>query len=475
MSDTPSKYAAKGGAKALTTPYLRLRFGRPEYRRRVPGWLRPVVGVREWVIRLPDDPRAFRAECAILTARHDRLCSSEVKRLVRAEVDIREVLLASLMPPLPTPEPIPLPELMALPPAQMREQLIWQSTATDMAVSDQARYARLQPVRDAWSGVEPAAPDANPVTFGEVVRAWRKGATLAETSVRAYWPRIDRALEFFGATLPADTLTPAMVREFRDKVATLPGPAGMPRRLRTAPMGELLAYAAANPGKTTRVLPGSVNDHLKALAAVCQWAVGEGMMTSNPVKGVKLAKDTRPVSDTMQGAIDWRDMPAFMAALRACDGAVARCLEFVTLTAVRANQAEHMDWAEIDHARKVWTCPAGRVKGSREAHTVPLTDAALACLGTPGTGLVFGRLPANAMLNLLKRHLGQPAASVHGMRSAFSTWAHESTEYEHEMIEHAIAHKVGTSVSRRYQRESMVEKRREMMADWAHHLAAGVV
>jgi len=65
----------------------------------------------------------------------------------------------------------------------------------------------------------------------------------------------------------------------------------------------------------------------------------------------------------------WRDVPAFVAQLRALPSMSALCLEFVLLTAarqgevirsVRGGVVHGMRWDEIDTQTQVWTVPAIR-------------------------------------------------------------------------------------------------------------------
>jgi integrase len=70
-------------------------------------------------------------------------------------------------------------------------------------------------------------------------------------------------------------------------------------------------------------------------------------------------------------AMDYRDVPAFVAKLRECDTIAAMALEFCLLTAARSAEVYGARWSEIDMAAKVWILPAERMKGARE-HRVPL-------------------------------------------------------------------------------------------------------
>ena len=56
-----------------------------------------------------------------------------------------------------------------------------------------------------------------------------------------------------------------------------------------------------------------------------------------------------------------------------------RLLEFTILTAARTGETIGATWDEIDFKGKVWTVPAGRIKGGKE-HRVPLSDRAIALL-----------------------------------------------------------------------------------------------
>ena len=58
-------------------------------------------------------------------------------------------------------------------------------------------------------------------------------------------------------------------------------------------------------------------------------------------------------------------------------------------------------------------------------------------------------------------------ATVHGMRSAFSTWAHEQTAHSNHVIEMALAHAVGSDVEKVYRRTDLFNKRRKLMEQWA--------
>ena len=180
-------------------------------------------------------------------------------------------------------------------------------------------------------------------------------------------------------------------------------------------------------------------------------------------------------------AMDYRDVPAFVAKLRACDTIAAMALEFCILTATRSGEVYGARWSEIDIAAKVWTVPAGRMKAARE-HRVPLPDCALAILEKlfeARTGdLVFpsprGRRPLShvAMAKVMRR-LEVEQATVHGFRSAFRDWAGNETHFPREVAEAALAHVVGDKAEQAYRRGDALEKRRALMSAWANHCEPG--
>ena len=161
----------------------------------------------------------------------------------------------------------------------------------------------------------------------------------------------------------------------------------------------------------------------------------------------------------------------------------ARALEFAILTAARTGEVLGARWGEIDLAEKVWTVPAGRMKGGRE-HRVPLSEAALVVLekvrpvaltkdGTPDPDApVFPgprrALPmSNMVLLMLLRRMKRDDLTAHGFRSTFSDWAAERTAYPREVVEMALAHTIGNKVEAAYRRGNLFEKRRSLMEAWA--------
>jgi integrase len=187
----------------------------------------------------------------------------------------------------------------------------------------------------------------------------------------------------------------------------------------------------------------------------------------------------RPVEH--HAALPWAEAGAFMAALRAREGLAARALEFAVLTAARSGEVLGARWPEIDLDAAVWTVPKARMKAGRE-HRVPLAPAAVAVLRdllplrTAADALVFPgqrdlrALSINAMTKVLRR-MGRGELTVHGFRSTFRDWAGEDTRHPREVVEAALAHRVGDKAEQAYARGDLFAKRRRLMEDWAEHCA----
>lgn len=181
--------------------------------------------------------------------------------------------------------------------------------------------------------------------------------------------------------------------------------------------------------------------------------------------------------DQHHTALAFVELPNFMTELAKRSALAARALEFTILTAARTSEVLGIQWQELDVTKQLWTVPAVRMKADR-VHEVPLSPSAIKLLEELHTAKcepgdrVFrndkGHSLSNmAMLTLLRR-MDVPV-TVHGFRSSFRDWAGETTSYERDVIEMALAHTIGSKAERAYRRGNALEKRRKLMDDWAQH------
>lgn len=59
--------------------------------------------------------------------------------------------------------------------------------------------------------------------------------------------------------------------------------------------------------------------------------------------------------------------------------------------------------------------------------------------------------------------------TTHGFRSTFRDWSADKTDYPREVCEHVLAHKLPDEVEAAYLRGAYLEKRKNLMADWASY------
>lgn len=193
-----------------------------------------------------------------------------------------------------------------------------------------------------------------------------------------------------------------------------------------------------------------------------------------------------------QPAMDYGQLPEFMALLRRRKSTSALALQFTILTAVRTSATSEAVWSEIDWKEKTWTIPGTRKGMKGKTHTVPLTDDMLDILEQtkgkddtyifPGSGKSSG-LSNMAQAEMLKGINGDPAryvdretgraATVHGFRSTFRDWAGEETAHPGDVVEMAMSHTIKNKVEKAYRRREMLAKRRALMVDWGAFCMSG--
>jgi integrase len=173
-------------------------------------------------------------------------------------------------------------------------------------------------------------------------------------------------------------------------------------------------------------------------------------------------------------------LSAFMIELRAIKGVAARALEFLILTAARSSEVTGMVWSEVDLDNRTWTIPAERMKARRD-HRVPLSNDAVDLLHKlpreRGNRFVFiglrtgRRLDRKTLPYVMERMGRADGATIHGFRSSFRDWAGERTSFAHDICEAALAHVRGDQTVQAYARGDLLDKRRQLMAQWAAYCA----
>ncbi|MDQ7978694.1 integrase arm-type DNA-binding domain-containing protein [Paraburkholderia sp. SARCC-3016] len=194
-----------------------------------------------------------------------------------------------------------------------------------------------------------------------------------------------------------------------------------------------------------------------------------------------LAKPSKIKQVRHHPALPYQEMGDFMTELRAIDATGAKCLEFTILSVARSGESRGARKSEFDIRTGVWIVPPGRMKLKKE-HRVPLPKAAIdLLLALPHIDwessedcLVFpsprGKVLSDMTLLMVVRRLGA-AATPHGMRSTFRDWASDITNHPRELIEVALSHVPGDASEMAYWRSDVLERRRQIMEDWAQFIS----
>jgi integrase len=215
------------------------------------------------------------------------------------------------------------------------------------------------------------------------------------------------------------------------------------------------------------------------IESVLDWAIARGYRDGpNPARwkghlDTMLPAPSRVAKTVHHRALPYREIGAFVAKLRQQEGAGAKALEFLILTAARSGEVRGATWAEFDLDSALWVVPAERMKAKKE-HRVPLSPRAVellqAQLDINHSDSVFpapkGGMLSDMTLTAVLRRMKVDAVP-HGFRSTFRDWVAEQTDYPNEVAEMALAHAVGNKVEAAYRRGDLLEKRQQLMKDWA--------
>jgi integrase len=309
-------------------------------------------------------------------------------------------------------------------------------------------------------------------SFGEVADAYverqeRRGQLGRNPKHRRQWRQTLASLPAWFRDLPVDQIGPQQVFDALDPIWTRTPETGSRLRGRMAAV-----WDSARTPDDMRANPAAWSDWLKR-------------KLGDPQKLGKIDRSTgEKVKRGNHAALPYAEVPALMAKLAAMDTPVSKALRLLVLTASRTGEVLGMTWDEVDFDRAVWTIPADRMK-TGELHEVPLSEAALAILrgqeaaGRGSNPHVFPGRPmrqlSNMALAMLMRRMKVADATVHGFRTSFRTWASEVANVEFEVAEACLSHRVGSKVSRAYNRTKMTERRRPIMSAWAAYVSGSDV
>jgi integrase len=178
----------------------------------------------------------------------------------------------------------------------------------------------------------------------------------------------------------------------------------------------------------------------------------------------------------------------FWKALDLHKGSAVNSLRMQILTATRQGEVRQATFDEFDLNSNppLWKIPAEHHK-LREQFEVPLSKQVVELVKdlqkTAKTKFLFPNqtgknyISDSAVSNLIKdmnqkdhRWIDKDKNDVvpHGFRSTFRHWSSKETEFGFEILEECLSHRVGNKVAMAYLRESPINKRAEVMQEWAN-------
>lgn len=225
----------------------------------------------------------------------------------------------------------------------------------------------------------------------------------------------------------------------------------------------------------------TVDKICKSLNQIMLFAINSGIIEHNKLAGISKAFENAKV--THQSCLKPKELPELLTTLNfASIKLLTRCLiEWQLHTMIRPAEAAGARWDEIDKDKQLWNIPAERMKGGRNAHTVPLTTQTLALLDTidaitvdseyifPGDKTNKKPMCKETVNNALKRMGYKDRQTGHGLRALASTTLNEQ-KFDKDLIESALSHVDKNVVRRTYNHAEYIEMRRVLMSWWSDHI-----
>jgi len=159
-------------------------------------------------------------------------------------------------------------------------------------------------------------------------------------------------------------------------------------------------------------------------------------------------------------------------------------LKILPLVFTRPGELAAAKWEEFDFARAVWDVPAARMK-MRNDHNVPLSKQAITLLeelrqytghsqflfpGQQGNTAISDNSARQALRGMGYTGDDKPKITPHGFRAMARTLLAERLDFQPEVIEHQLAHKVSDTLGTAYNRTKYLTQRKEMMQRWSDYL-----
>lgn len=161
----------------------------------------------------------------------------------------------------------------------------------------------------------------------------------------------------------------------------------------------------------------------------------------------------------------------------------ALALKFTILTALRSTPLRNARFEFIDEPTRTMRFPGHLMKGKEGLtpdFTIPLCDKCseiiTQCRANERRGYMFygaRGVISDATVGAYLTRLGI-AARPHGFRSSMRTWLSEQTDCPRDVAEMMLAHIVGSTVERAYNRTDLIEQRRVYQKMWSDYVTSKI-
>jgi integrase len=223
---------------------------------------------------------------------------------------------------------------------------------------------------------------------------------------------------------------------------------------------------------------------------VFRFAIAEGADLRDPCQDIRDALK-RPVVKHFAAVIKPAPLAVLLRAIDAYQGSfvVRSALQLSPMLMLRPGELRQARWEEFDLDNGLFYVPSIRLKRTKAEkesglpHFVPLAAQAVQILEelfehTGHTGLAFpaegrtGRCMSDNTLNAALRAMGytKEVATAHGFRATARTLIVEMLQYPESVVEMQLDHAVKDANGTAYNRTEFIQKRIQMMNEWANYL-----
>jgi len=222
-----------------------------------------------------------------------------------------------------------------------------------------------------------------------------------------------------------------------------------------------------------------------AINKTFKWAVANAKAKRNPAADLEVSEIIGKSTEQHYPTItDDNKIANLLTSIEEYGGeySTKQALMMMAYTAVRTINIRYALWSEIDFDQKLWVIPAKKMK-TKDEFIVPLSDTVIKLLKEtqlysgdspylfPSTKSKTTPMSDGALLGAIRRMgYSKNEFTPHGFRAMFSTIAHEKSNFNYDVIETQLAHSVGNSVSKAYNRSKYLDERRKLMQWWSDYL-----